>query len=72
MRLINTETRELEEFFDAKIPVYAILSHTWGEGEISYQQFCSGKSNDKIKGCCVQAANDGYKYVWIDTCWSAC
>ena len=30
MRLIDTETGEFVEFFDlAKIPPYAILSHTW-------------------------------------------
>ena len=29
MRLLNVDTRELEEFFGNEIPRYAILSHTW-------------------------------------------
>jgi hypothetical protein len=28
---------ELEEFFDAELPEYAILSHTWGREEVSQQ-----------------------------------
>jgi len=30
MRLVNAETRKLEEFFGTDIPIYATLSHTWG------------------------------------------
>lgn len=37
MRLINTKTLKLEEFNGTDIPPYAILSHTWGEGEVSFQ-----------------------------------
>lgn len=36
MRLINTSTGRLEEFFDSQRPPYAILSHTWGQEELSY------------------------------------
>lgn len=36
MRLINTSTGRLEEFFDSQRPPYAILSHTWGNEELSY------------------------------------
>jgi len=39
MRLINTETLELVEFFGDKIPTYAILSHTWDAQEISFQDY---------------------------------
>jgi hypothetical protein len=35
MRLLNTETIELEEFFDHGIPLYAILSHRWEQDELS-------------------------------------
>ncbi|KAH6681655.1 putative ankyrin repeat-containing protein [Halenospora varia] len=37
MRLLNTTKRKLEEFGGNKIPLYAILSHTWGESEITFQ-----------------------------------
>jgi len=39
MRLINTRTLKLEEFIGQQIPQYAILSHTWGDEEVSYQDW---------------------------------
>lgn len=36
MRLINTATGRFQEFFDSQRPTYAILSHTWGNEELSY------------------------------------
>jgi hypothetical protein len=39
MRLINTENLQLVEFIGDKIPKYAILSHTWGEGEVTFQDW---------------------------------
>lgn len=39
IRLINTSTMVMEEFFDARIPKYAILSHTWEQDEISHQEY---------------------------------
>ncbi|CAK3947219.1 Hypothetical predicted protein [Lecanosticta acicola] len=39
MRLISTVTGEFEWYGDAQRPKYAILSHTWGEGEILYQDY---------------------------------
>jgi hypothetical protein len=38
MRLINTATLELEEF-PGLVPKYAILSHTWGDDEITLQDW---------------------------------
>lgn len=35
MRLLNVSTLELEEFYGAETPKYAILSHTWGKTEIT-------------------------------------
>jgi hypothetical protein len=85
MRLLNTslinnknpgDPVKLEEFFGSQVPPYAILSHTWGKDEVTFQDITSstGPPYDKagfskIRGCCVKAADDGYKYVWIDTCW---
>ena len=38
MRLINTRTRQLEEFGENP-PPYSILSHTWGTEEVSFQEY---------------------------------
>lgn len=37
MRLLHASTYVFEEFFHGYIPPYAILSHTWGDGEVLYQ-----------------------------------
>ncbi|RWA04144.1 hypothetical protein EKO27_g10961 [Xylaria grammica] len=39
MRLINTRSLDLEEFVGSAIPKYAILSHTWEEGEVTFQEW---------------------------------
>lgn len=38
MRLLNASTLEFESFYEHTVPPYAILSHTWGAQEISYQE----------------------------------
>lgn len=55
------------------IPSYAILSHTWGEEEISFQDVEVGIARNKagwrkLEFCVKQAEADGLQYVWIDTC----
>ncbi|KAF2738199.1 HET-domain-containing protein, partial [Polyplosphaeria fusca] len=59
------------------VPAYAILSHTWGEEEVSFQDIeanggkCESISKAgwaKIQFCAEQAAVDGLQYVWVDTC----
>ncbi|EGU78903.1 hypothetical protein FOXB_10561 [Fusarium oxysporum f. sp. conglutinans Fo5176] len=73
MRLINTTTLEVEEFFDVSIPEYAILSHTWGDGEVSLQDWADRKNRrfkpgfQKIIWACAQAAKDQLSHVWVDT-----
>ena len=66
MRLINTKTMQLEDFTVRKIPEYAILSHTWTEEEVTFQEL-TGQSDTfirkagfaKILRTCVLArAND--------------
>lgn len=73
MRLIHTETLELFEFFGNDIPRYAILSHTWGQEEMSLKDW---KRRDaakektgfsKINMACRQALADDVKYLWVDT-----
>jgi hypothetical protein len=39
MRLLHTTKLELQQFFDDKIPKYAILSHRWEAEEVSLQGF---------------------------------
>jgi hypothetical protein len=83
MRLIHAARLKLERFDDdTKIPRYAILSHTWGDGEVSFQQFRDAQIGDqhsrngvqkmlgyaKIVQACEQATIEGYNYVWVDTC----
>lgn len=76
MRLVNVQTRCLEEFSGSSIPPYAILSHTWGDDEVTFKDFDQGdcdvvKRKDgyaKIIGCCEVAAAEEFSYVWIDTC----
>ncbi|KAF9885268.1 hypothetical protein FE257_013066 [Aspergillus nanangensis] len=111
MHLLNAKTRRLEEFFESEAPPYAILSHTWGKDEVSFQDIqdpsppgfrtsdrgrpfdqttkkpsdgrpttdysdeipTSDKHTkklgyDKIIKTCQQALEDGFAYVWIDTC----
>jgi Heterokaryon incompatibility protein (HET) len=74
MRLLHTTNYELTEFI-GDTPEYVILSHTWGESEISFNDVVSGAvhtkpgpSYSKLKGTCEQAVKDGYDWVWIDTC----
>jgi hypothetical protein len=54
-------------------PAFAILSHRWDESELSFQDIKNGinipsAGYSKIAGCCAQAAEDGWQYVWIDSC----
>lgn len=76
MRLLKLERDGeivLTQHHDKEVPVYAILSHTWGKEEVSFQDFESGKGKSKhgwkkIQFCAERAAADGLQYFWIDTC----
>ncbi|KAF7546912.1 hypothetical protein G7Z17_g8091 [Cylindrodendrum hubeiense] len=73
MRLLNTETIELKQFGDDEIPPYAILSHTWLEDEILFQDIGQAyapnkKGYRKTVDFCAKAQANGFEYVWIDTC----
>ncbi|KAK4163225.1 hypothetical protein QBC43DRAFT_213419, partial [Cladorrhinum sp. PSN259] len=54
---------------------YSILSHTWGEQEVSFQHLTSsdglGKQPAgyiKIVECCAKPSSHDFKHTWIDTC----
>lgn len=74
MHLINVQTLELEEFIGGTdLPMYAILSHTWGDQEVSFALFGERRAKlmkgyVKIMNACRQARSDRYKYIWVDTC----
>ncbi|KAL9618563.1 MAG: hypothetical protein Q9160_006747 [Pyrenula sp. 1 TL-2023] len=75
MRLINTSTLELEQYYERNVPKYAILSHTWGNEELSLQDMQQINPHvenlagfKKVKACCQLALAEGYRYIWIDTC----
>jgi hypothetical protein len=75
MRLINNESLTLDEFMGS-VPEYAILSHTWGDGEITFEDFnnpelsvrSQKKGFGKIQTMCDLANRAGLKYSWVDTC----
>ncbi|KAI1108081.1 kinesin light chain [Nemania sp. NC0429] len=61
------------------VPPYAILSHTWGAEEVTYQDLLAqGNGNGtgvvqksgyrKIRLCGEQAERDGLRHFWVDTC----
>jgi hypothetical protein len=57
----------------ADIPPYAILSHTWGDGEVTFKDFQAGthkhrEGYKKLGFCANQATVDGLRYFWVDTC----
>jgi predicted aldo/keto reductase-like oxidoreductase len=50
-----------------------ILSHTWGESEITFQDIEGDDAEnkveyEKVRKTCDMAAAQGFEYVWIDTC----
>jgi hypothetical protein len=72
MWLLNTTTLTLHSFFE-NIPDYVILSHTWGDGEVAFEDIAQPHARklagyEKIIGCCRLAVNDGFEWAWIDTC----
>jgi hypothetical protein len=74
MRLIHTQNFEIRNF-DADIPPYAILSHTWGEDEVTLQDLWpnirpevkSWKGFLKVKRSCAVALGQYLDWRWIDT-----
>ncbi len=80
MRLLNTKTLRLELFLGENIPKYAILSHTWGEAEILFEDLNPAKNPiegqlattkltlNKLLGAAAKASSDEYDYIWIDNC----
>ncbi|KAI9768033.1 MAG: hypothetical protein M1839_004296 [Geoglossum umbratile] len=78
MRLLRLEDDgefSLVEFVGKNIPCYAVLSHTWGldDEEVTFNDLVNGMGKSKagyrkIGFCRQQAANDGLRFFWVDTC----
>ncbi|KAF2998222.1 hypothetical protein E8E13_005402 [Curvularia kusanoi] len=76
MRLLQIEedgTFSLVYIIDAKNTPYAILSHTWGDSEVTYQELLDGPDVTKagyrkIQACAEKTAERGLKHFWVDTC----
>jgi hypothetical protein len=65
---------KLISFNDDDLPPYAILSHTWTDGqEVTYNDLVTGTGKNKtgyakIHFCSARAAADALQYFWVDTC----
>lgn len=68
MRLIEVQSLLYHEFHGDQIPPYAILLHTWGEGEFLFQDLLHERYESKpgvikLCYCAEQAAKDGLHYI---------
>lgn len=74
MKLVNCRTYALEEFWEDSVQQYAILSHRWEDGELTYQDMFDlerakrKKGFVKVERACGWALNAGISHVWVDTC----
>ncbi|KAI1735460.1 HET-domain-containing protein [Xylaria scruposa] len=76
MRLLDTTTLQLKTFEGGEKPDYAILSHTWGDDEVlfedlqskSVEQWKNKAGAGKILNSIEICARHKISYIWIDTC----
>ena len=83
MWVLSTDRAELYFFVSPEdVPGgYAILSHVWDQGEQTFQDLWSIRTEcvragrnprdhvcAKLAECCILAERHGYRWVWIDTC----
>jgi hypothetical protein len=75
MRLLNTTTLEFEEFAGGLTEKYTILSHRWGDEEVSFKEYRKSRETlkhragyKKITQFCKISRQRGYRLAWIDTC----
>ncbi|KAJ1334014.1 HET domain-containing protein [Microdochium nivale] len=78
MRLIDTAATRLVQVVNPPSR-YAILSHTWEDGEVLFEDFTRGgdiersavydkKGHAKFLGAVKLAREAGFEYIWIDNC----
>jgi ankyrin repeat protein len=78
LRLKDDNSFSLVEYLGSNTtPAYAILSHTWGpeHEEVTFRDLTEHDTTAKAKVgyrkltfCASQAARDGLRYFWVDTC----
>jgi hypothetical protein len=77
MRLLHTSRLTIEMVDERATPrvKYAILSHTWEDEEVTFQEMQNiqpdtkrKKGYDKILKSCDRAKKGGFDWIWIDTC----
>src|SRR6478609_746816 len=76
MWLINTSTIKLERANpdDLSSTEYAILSHTWGKEEVTFEDMIQQSPPTQMSGyikilkTCDMAREKGISYAWVDTC----
>ncbi|THU77450.1 HET-domain-containing protein [Dendrothele bispora CBS 962.96] len=79
-RFIDTHSVRLVHFEGTEsVPHYAVLSHTWGEGdsEVTYADLDERPEEErtkrklgyqKILDACAQARRNGLELLWVDSC----
>lgn len=79
MRLLKCTDLSFEVFLTvSERPAYAILSHTWGKDEITFEDAKRGRSYSqnkkegysKLEGCCRKAIEDGFEWVSVNPSYS--
>ncbi|KAF6815723.1 HET domain-containing protein [Colletotrichum sojae] len=76
MWLINTQSLALQEFVDPSSVEYAILSHTWEDEEVTFQDVNNLEQSgarrkagfSKIVKTCETARQMDIRLAWVDTC----
>ncbi|EFY90926.1 HET domain protein [Metarhizium acridum CQMa 102] len=76
MRLLHVPSLELCVIPDDQVPPYAILSHTWADEEITFNDLSQLRRHDarkkrgwdKIQKSCAVAKSLDLDFIWIDTC----
>lgn len=73
MWLLDTTTIKLKYVLSTENLEYAILSHTWEEDEVTFQDIQGDHAQDKkgyqkILWTCQQARSEDIPYAWVDTC----
>jgi len=78
MRLLNTIDLSFKEFIGSNIPEYAIISHRWGDDEVSYRTYSKSQKKTwtgertgygwlKIQKGAEISRSHGYRWFWLDT-----
>jgi hypothetical protein len=74
MWLIDTLRLKLKYITNPEDYKYAILSHTWGDDEVTFEEIknlsVAGRKTgyEKIRRTCERASKQGLSWAWVDTC----